>query len=273
MAEITAAMVKALREETGQGMMECKKALQETNGDIEAAKDLLRARGQVKAEKKAARTTSEGLVGVAVAEDGKSVTMVEVVCETDFCARSDVFRTMIDDVTKLAGQAPAGEVPATPAINQSVQDALNKIGENMRYVRGIKLAGDQVGAYRHFNGKVGVVIAVAGSVDPEILSQVCMHIAFHNPMGITSEDIGDDVVKRERAVAKQQAIEQGKPEQIAEKMVEGKIRKFFQDNCLIEQPFVKDETKTVGEVLGSAKVKAFARYEVGATVEAGESAQ
>jgi len=261
MAEITAALVKALREATGQGMMECKKALTETDGDIEQAKDLLRARGQLKAEKKAARATSEGLVELVT--DGDSVTMVEVVCETDFTARNDEFKTMVADVANLAAAAPTGQIAATGEIAGRVQAAFEKIGENMGYTRGVKLTGDQVGGYKHHNNKVGVAVALTGSLDETVLNELCMHIAFHNPMAVAADDIPDEVIEREKAVAKAQAMEEGKPEQIAEKMVIGKIRKFRERNCLLEQPFIKDENKTVKEVLGDAKIAAFVRYEVG----------
>jgi elongation factor Ts len=265
MAEITAAMVKALREETGQGMMECKKALGETSGDIQAAKDLLRARGLLKAEKKSARAASEGLVEIVISPDGAAGTMVEVNCETDFCARNDVFRTMVTEVAKEAAKGAPGEVPASGPITTRVQQAFDKIGENMRFVRGVKLAGQQVGGYKHHNGKVGVLVAIQGKLEPTLLSELCMHIAFHRPMGIKASDIPAEVLEREKAVAKAQAIEQGKPEAIAEKMVVGKVRKFCEENCLLEQKFIKDDEKTVKQVIGSADVLGFARYEVGET--------
>lgn len=267
MAEITAAMVKALREETGQGMMECKKALGETNGDVEAAKDLLRVRGQVKAEKKASRAASEGLIEIIAAADNKTATMVEVSSETDFTARNDVFKDMVAQVANLAAGEPAGVIAATGAIKAAIQEAFTKIGENMSFVRGIKLTGDMVASYKHHNNKVGVLLAVDGAADMGVLREVCMHIAFKNPLGIRREDIPADVIEREKTIAKAQAVEQGKPEAIAEKMVVGKVNKFYQEICLLEQAFVKDETKTIKEVLGSAKVLAFARYEVGGQTE------
>jgi elongation factor Ts len=146
-----------------------------------------------------------------------------------------------------------------------VQQAFDKIGENMRFVRGVKLAGQQVGGYKHHNGKVGVLVAIQGKLEPTLLSELCMHIAFHRPMGIKASDIPAEVLEREKAVAKAQAIEQGKPEAIAEKMVVGKVRKFCEENCLLEQKFIKDDEKTVKQVIGSADVLGFARYEVGET--------
>ena len=261
MAEITASMVKALREETGQGMMECKKALQEANGDVEAARDLLRKKGLVKAEKKAERATSEGLVAINKL-DGAAV-MVEVRCETDFCARNDEFQAMVAKVADLAAEQPAGEVQATDAIKDAVQAALAKIGENMSFARGVKIAASKIGTYLHHNKKVGVVVGVEGEVSEETLSDLCMHIAFADPMGISSDDIPAEMVEKEREFAKQEAIDSGKPAEIAEKMVEGKIRKFLAERALVEQPFIRDDKKKVKDILGDAKVTAFARYAVG----------
>ncbi|MCK4601292.1 MAG: translation elongation factor Ts [Phycisphaerae bacterium] len=265
MAEITAAMVKALRDETSQGMMECKKALTEAGGDVEAAKDILRKKGLATAEKKAARTTSEGFIGIAAADDNAAAAMVEVRCETDFCARNDVFRDTVVAVAKLALEGGDGPVAATEAIGETVQQALSKIGENMSYSRGIKISAGRVGAYLHHNGKVGVLLGVNGELSDETLNDLCMHIAFTDPIGITGEDIPAELVEKEKAFAKTQAVESGKPEDIAEKMVAGKVKKFLAANAFLEQPFVRDDKKKVKDVLGSAKVTAFARFAVGAT--------
>ena len=242
MAEITAAMVKTLREQTSQGMMECKKALQEANGDVEAARDILRKKGLVKAEKKADRATSEGLIGIRKL-DGAAV-MVEARCETDFCARNDEFQAML---AKLVDQA-----------------ALAKISENMSFARGIKIAAPRIGTYLHHNKKVGVVVGVEGEISDETLSDLCMHIAFADPMGINSADVPAELVEKERRFAREEAIASGKPAEIAEKMVEGKIRKFLADRALVEQLFIRDDKKKVKDILGKAKVVAFARYAVGA---------
>ncbi len=263
MAEITAAMVKALREETSQGMMECRKALVEANGDIQVAKDLLRKRGMVTAEKKASRTASEGLVAILSTSDRTSAAMVEVRCETDFCARNDVFRAMTANVVKLALEGPAGQVAASQAIKDQVQSALAKIGENMNFARGIKISAPKIGAYLHHNNKVGVLVGIEGELDDAILNDICMHIAFTDPMGLTTDDIPADLVEHEKRLAKEQAMEAGKPPEIAEKMTTGKVRKFLEANALLEQPFVKDDKKKVKEILGAAKITAFARYQVG----------
>ena len=264
MAEITAAMVKALRDETSQGMMECKKALQETDGDMEAAKDLLRKTGSVKAEKKAERSTSEGLVRISVADDGKSATMVELQCETDFCSRNDEFQVMADKVIDLATASAEGVIEATDDIAACVQECLGKIGENMSYARGIKVAGDRVGSYMHHNNKVGVLVAIDGEADDDLLTKLCQHIAFANPMGLSADDVPADLVEKERAFATEEAAESGKPAEIVEKMVEGKVRKFLAENALLEQAFIHDEKSKVKDILGGATLTAFARFAVGA---------
>ncbi len=261
MAAITAATVKALREETGLGMMECKKALTAADGDIQAAKDSLRAKGMAMADKKASRDTKEGLV--AIKKDDTGAVMVAVQCETDFCSRNDIFQAMVKEVCDMAMKADAGKIEATDEITACVQATLAKIGENMSLAGGMKICAENVGSYLHHNNKVGVLVGVDGEISDETLSDLCMHIAFANPMGLAAEDIPADIVAKEKEIAKQQAIESGKPEEIAEKMVVGKIRKFVEANALLEQAFIRDDKKKVKELLGSAKIKAFARFAIG----------
>jgi elongation factor Ts len=265
MAEITAAAVKALREETSQGMMECKKALIEANGDVEAAKDLLRKKGLATAEKKAARVTKEGLVHIIVDEAAKSVAMVEVQCETDFCARNDEFQGMVKELAGEALEAAPGPVDATSKMSDRLQQTLAKIGENMSYARGVKLEATKIGTYLHHNGKVGVVVGVDRDVDDETLTGLCMHIAFSDPMGINPDDVPADVVEKERKFAIEQAVASGKPQEIAEKMVAGKMRKFMEENALMEQNYVRDEKVKIKDLLGGAQVVGFARFAVGET--------
>jgi len=260
MAEITAATVKALRDETGQGMMECKKALQEADGDVQAARDLLRKKGLVKAEKRAERTTGEGRVAIKVL-DGAAV-MIEAKCETDFCARNDEFRAMVDKLLELASAAPAGEIDPTEEMSQAVQATLAVIGENMSYSRGIRIEAPRIGTYLHHNNKVGVIVGVDGEIDEETLTGLCMHIAFTNPMGIAPEDIPAEIVEKEKQFATQEAIDSGKPAEIAEKIVTGKMRKFLAERALVEQDYIRDDKKKVKEILGAATVTAFARFSV-----------
>jgi elongation factor Ts len=263
MAEISAEVVKALREQTGQGMMECKKALQESGGDVELAKDLLRKKGLMTAEKKASRATGEGLIGVHMNAEKTSAAMVEVRCETDFCARNDVFRAMVAKVAELAAAGPDGPVEPTATMKQAVQDALTKIGENIVCARSVKISASRVGAYIHHNGKVGVLVGVDGPIDETTLADLCMHIAFADPMGIAPADVPVKLVAKERQIAAEQAAASGKPANIVEKMVEGKVAKFLAANALQEQPFIRDDKKKVKDILGAAKVKAFARFAVG----------
>ncbi len=264
MAEITATLVKELREDTGLGMMDCKKALEESAGDIEAAKDALRKKGLTTAEKKAGRATKEGLVAIKIADDRASAAMVEIQCETDFCARNDEFKKMVSNIADIAFTSETGDVPANHDITSRLQEMLAKIGENMAYSRGVKISADKIGTYLHHNNKVGVVVGVNGDVDDETLTGICQHIAFADPMGIKPEDVPAELVEKESEIAKQQAIDSGKPAEIAEKMVAGKIRKFLAERALLEQAYVKDDKKQVKDILGGATVTSFARYAVGA---------
>jgi len=263
MAEITAAMVKALRESTGQGMMECKKALQEADGDVEKATDLLRKKGLALAEKKAGRQMREGLIALQASADRTSATMVEVNCETDFCARNAEFQAMVQTVLKLAAAQPDGEIPASAEITGAVQACFNKIGENMSFGRGVKMSAPCVGSYLHHNSKVGVLVALDKPLEAETLSGLCMHIAFADPLAVTPQEVPADLVAREKEFATEQAIASGKPREIAEKMVAGKINKFLAGKALLEQPYVRDEKKKVKDILGGAAVKAFARFAIG----------
>jgi elongation factor Ts len=264
MAEIDATTVKALREATGQGMMDCKKALQEADGDLEAAQDILRKKGLATAEKKSARPTSEGLVAVRVADDGGSAAMVEVQCETDFCARNDEFRSMVQQTADMALEAGQdGPVEPTEAMQAAVQATLAKINENMSLARAVKLSADRVGAYVHHNGKVGVLVGVEGELSDETLNDLCMHIAFADPVGVTTEDVPAEMVEKEKQFASEEAADSGKPPEIVEKIVTGKVQKFLASNALLEQPFVRDDKKKVKDILGDARVTAFARFAVG----------
>ena len=258
-------MVKTLREETGLGMMDCKKALDETAGDMEAAKDLLRKKGMTTAEKKAGRATSEGMVAIRVNAEKTSAAMVMVRCETDFCARNDVFKQMVGEIADEAMKAADGAIPASPRVTERVQAALAKIGENMSYGKGIKLSAGRVGTYVHHNGKVGVLIAVDGPVEDAVLADLCMHIAFADPLAVSKNDVPAELIAKEREIATAQAAESGKPANIIEKMVEGKVNKFLEANALIEQPFVRDDKKKVKDILGAATVRAFARFDVGSS--------
>jgi elongation factor Ts len=189
--------------------------------------------------------------------------MVEVVCETDFCARNDEFKAMVKQVVGLAAKQPAGAIEPTAEMTAAVQACFAKIGENMRYSRGVKISAPRLATYLHHNNKVGVVLGVEGDAADELLSGVCQHIAFADPMAVSTDQIPADVVAHERKIASEQAAESGKPPAIVEKMITGKVQKFLAANALLEQPFVRDETKKVKEVLGATTIKAFARFQIG----------
>ena len=281
MAEITAAAVKSLRERTGAGMMDCKKALLEADGNEESAIDLLRQRGAAKAAKRAARTASEGTVKIKE-RDGKTA-MVEVLTETDFVARSDDFEKFAESVAASLFDLPVpdGEVLTGEALfgiegGDAVEAALNelrvKVGENVQVGRAVRydVPGDAVvGSYLHFGNRIGVVVEVAGAGEAgeEAARDIAMHAAATNPAGLSPDDIPADVVERERTVLIEQAKESGKPPEIAEKMVEGRMRRFFEENALLWQTFVRDPDKKIKDLVEAAgegaSVSRFARFEVG----------
>lgn len=288
MAEITATLVKDLREKTGVGMMDCKKALQETNGEIEAAIDWLRAKGLSKAAKKADRVAAEGLVGIAVA--GNTGVLLELNAETDFVSRNDGFQTAVSMITKLALDADSVEQlsqKAVPTGEGSVSDYLTNliatIGENMNVRRMAKVSVGEgvVAAYTHSAiadglGRIGVLVGVEGQGDAAALNdigrKVAMHVAATAPLSLSSDDLDPAVVARERQVLTEQARESGKPEAVIEKMIDGRMRKYEEEVVLLKQPFVMNPDQTVEEFVktasqGNAKVTAFAMFKLGEGIE------
>jgi elongation factor Ts len=282
MAEITAAAVKSLRDRTGAGMMDCKKVLLESGGDEEAAIDLLRQRGAAKAAKRAAKAASEGTVQIS--ERSGRVSMVEVLTETDFVARSDAFEAFAESVANAMFELPTpdGEVLSGEAIfamdgGAELEAALNQlrvqVGENVQVGRAVRYdIGDAavVGSYLHFGNRIGVLVEVAGAGDSgeDTARGIAMHAAATNPVGLSPDDIPAEVIERERMVLIEQAKEAGKPTEIAEKMVEGRMRKFFEENALLWQAFVRDPDKTIKDLVSEAgddaTVRRFVRFEVGA---------
>ncbi len=292
MAEITAARVKELRDKTGAGMMDCKRALTETGGDLEAAVDWLRKKGIAAVTKKSGRVTAEGLVGLAVA--GGRGALVEVNSETDFVARNDAFQDFVRTVAGLAVDTgedlDALKAAAYPDAGRTVEEQLvhliATIGENMtlRRVRVLDGAGGMLGSYMHNAaapglGKIGVLVALSSEADPSGLEtlgkQLAMHVAAANPRAVSRDDVDPADLDREREVLKEQARASGKPEAIIEQMVEGRLRKFFEEECLLEQVFVIDGERKVAAVLDEAAkevgaavgVAAFARFALGEGVE------
>ncbi len=292
MATITAALVKELREKSGAGMMDCKQALTENNGDMDAAVDWLRTKGLAKAAKKAGRVAAEGLV--AVLSEGTVGAVVEVNSETDFVARNEAFQEL---VTKVAGVALEGKgdfdalsAAQFPGEAENVPDYIAKmvgtIGENMTLRRsaGLEVANGVVASYLHNQvapgvGKIGVLVALESTGDAEKLNalgkQIAMHVAATSPLAATPEELDQDVVERERAVLVEQARESGKPENIIEKMVEGRIRKFYEEVVLSSQTFVIDGERTIEKVLKDAEgevgalvaLKGFVRFALGEGIE------
>ena len=284
MANITAAMVKELREKTGAGMMDCKTALGETSGDLESAVDWLRKKGLAKAAKKAGRVAAEGLVAVESA--GRTAAMVEVNAETDFVARNDQFQAFARDAARLA----LGTDGTVAALETALRDRLNEliatIGENMTLRRVVKLQVEQgvIASYVHGAvgdglGRIGVLVALESGGDADKLAalgrQLAMHVAAANPLSLTPEDLDPAVIERERAIHLEQARASGKPEDILHKMVDGRIRKFYEEVVLLKQAFVMNPDQTIEQLvaetaksLGSpVAVKGFVRLALGEGVE------
>lgn len=295
MAAITASLVKDLREKTGAGMMDCKKALTETEGDLEAAVDWLRTKGLAAAQKKAGRVAAEGLVAVAVS--GGKGAVIELNSETDFVARNEDFQALASAIAEL-GLGAGGDMAALKAaktgngksVEEALQDAIATIGENMNLRRYelIEVGEGAVVSYVHSAvkpgmGRIGVVVAVESAADADKLSeigkQVAMHVAAAAPKAATRADIDPADVEREREVLAAQARESGRPENIIEKMVEGRLRKFYEESVLTEQAFVIDPDKTVGAAVDEAAkgagaplaIKGFVRLALGEGVEREES--
>ena len=274
---ITASMVKELREKTGAGMMDCKKALTETDGDMEKAIDLLREKGIAKAAKKADRIAAEGLAYVGV--EGNKAAIVEVNSETDFVAKNENFKNLVADVaTSILKNAPQtveealGQAHENTTLQEYINTQIAKIGEKIslrRFEIVEKTDNDVFGAYLHMGGKIGVVTILEGTNDEELAKDVAMHVAAIKPSYVSRDEVSEEEVAREREVLTQQALNEGKPENIVAKMVEGRLSKYFEDICLLDQPFVKDGDQKVGKYVSNkgASVKGFIRYEVGEGME------
>lgn len=255
--------VMSLRQKTGLGMMDCKKALAENNGDMNAAEQWLRAKRKGKMDTRTDRATGEGRIGVAI--DGKKAAIVEIRTETDFTARNDEFVQMVEDVAREAISFPTGDT-AEPndAMAKRIDDLRITTGENVNFARATTFEGGAFGQYIHHDGKSGVLLQIDGQADEETLKGICQHIVFHAPIGISEADVDDAQLNQIRVDALKEAQESGKPDEIAQKVAEGKVRKYLEENTLIYQKYVLDETKQVKDVLpDGATIKAFARYTVG----------
>ena len=288
MAEITAALVKALREKTGAGMMDAKKALVENNGDEAAAVEWLRAKGLSKAAKKSGRTAAEGLVAVVVSDDGKAGAIVELNAETDFVARNGQFQKALAGIAKAAlgtdGSVEAVSAAASPDGDGSVDDFVKRliatIGENMALRRSAKLtAGGKVASYIHNAeapgmGKVGVLVSLDGSGDlDDIGRKIAMHIAATSPAAATTAELDPALIESEKRVLTEQARESGKPDSVIEKMIVGRMQKFYKEVVLVEQPFVMNPDQTVAEFLKGegATLNGFVHFKLGEGIEKEET--
>lgn len=254
--------VMTLRQKTGMGMMDCKKALTENNGDSKAAEEWLRERVKGKMETRTERTTGEGRIGIAI--DGSNAVIVEVRTETDFTAKNEDFVKMVDDVTSEALRLPVGAVEPNDAMTKRIDDLRVTTRENVNLARGERLEGGSFGQYIHFDGKRACLVQVDGDAPEDLLKGICQHITFHDPMGIDESDVSDDDVQRIRDEAITDAKEAGKNEEIAQKIAEGKVRKHLEENTLIHQKYVLDESQKVKDILPSGvKIKRFIRYTLG----------
>ncbi|WP_100373178.1 translation elongation factor Ts [Bacillus sp. FJAT-45037] len=276
---VTASMVKELREKTGAGMMDCKKALTEVNGDMEKAIDLLREKGIAKAAKKADRVAAEGLTFVK--SQGNKAVIVEVNSETDFVSKNENFQNLVQELAEhVLTQTPASveEAMEQPfkgegtSVQEYINSSIAKIGEKIslrRFELVEKTDSDVFGEYLHMGGRIGVLAVVENSADTDLAKDISMHVAAINPTYVSRDEVSQEEVAREREVLKQQALNEGKPENIVEKMVEGRLSKYFEQVCLLDQPFVKDGDQKVGKYVQSkgGAVKSFIRYEVGEGME------
>ncbi len=263
--------VMNLRNRTGLPMMDCKKALAEAGGNVDTAEELLRKQLKGKMEKRIDRAAGEGRIGIALSEASGSAAIVELRAETDFTAKNEMFVNATNKIAELVLAAQgAGEVALPAQATAIIDDLRISTGENISIARAHKVIGESgttaYGRYVHHDGKIGALIQAEGSINNETLRQICMHVvaAVPRPVGVNASDIPANIVEKERAFRIEQAMESGKPKEIAEKMVEGGMRKFYAEIALMEQPFVMDPAKTITEVVGpKATILAFYRWEVG----------
>ena len=269
---MSAAQVKELRERTGLGLLECKKALAEASGDIEAAIETLRKSSGMKAAKKAGRTAAEGIGAIQSAPDGSLAAMVEVNSETDFVARDENFLNFVQTVVGTAFEQRNNDITllAGGDIEEARQALVQKIGENISVRRVVvhEASAGVVGGYVHGNNRIAVVVSLKGG-NAELAKDVAMHVAAVNPQVVSPDQMAEEVVAKEREIYTAQAQESGKPAEIVEKMIDGRIRKFLSENSLTEQAFVKDPDTTVGKLVSAAgaEIVGFSRFEVGEGIE------
>jgi len=273
MTQITAAMVKELRERTGQGMMDCKKALEVSGGDIEKAIDDMRAAGAIKAAKKAGNIAAEGSIAVKVADDNKSAAIIEVNSQTDFLALQDDFKGFVANSLDVAFADKNLDVAALIAVQEPAREVLvAKCGENINIRRLTRVEGDVLGAYLHGN-RIGVVVALTGG-NVELAKDIAMHVAASSPQFLDPTQVSDEAIAKEKEIflALNEEKIKGKPDNIVENMIAGRIKKFLAEASLVEQPFIKNPEVTVGKLAqqAGATIVSFVRFEVGEGIDRGE---
>jgi elongation factor Ts len=266
MAEVTASMVRELRDRTGVAMMDCKAALAEVGGEMDKAVELLRKKGQAKQDKLAAREATEGRVGVGVSKDGKTGVILEINCNTDFTGKSAPMVELMDvAIAQLLAKSDQ-DLGANPTVKALITQASQQTGENIRLGRAQTLKSSaKVGAYTHYTGKVAVLVAVKGNATEDLIKDLCLHITATRPLALSRDQIPADVVAKEREIAVDQAKATGKPQEIAEKIAEGKMRTFYEERALLDQKFVKEPSKSITQLLKEAGVELedYVRIEVG----------
>ncbi len=276
MAAFTAKDVMALREKTGAGMMDCKKALVDADGDMEKAGDILRERGIAKAAKRAAKVAAEGLVSALV--EGKKGVLLEVNCESDFVAKGDKFHALVDDIAKHILKVNPASVEALLAsdmggktVDTFVQEATAIIGEKISVRRFTVFESNGfIETYIHMGGTMGVMLDFDGAENAEtkeIAHNVALHTAFSKPAYLSSSEVSPETIEKEKAILTQEVMNEGKPQQIAEKIVMGKIKKYYEENCLLDQKFVKDDKITISQLLGKLKLNRFCFFVMGQGIE------
>jgi elongation factor Ts len=281
MTQISAALVKELRERTGSGMMECKKALQESDGDIEAAVELMRKAGLAKADKKAGRIAAEGAIVLRTATDGKAIALVEVNCETDFVAKGEDFQRFAGQVAERVLEAAPSDLDALLAlpleqdksVDQVRRELVAKVGENINIRRFARVgsAAGLLSSYLH-GGRIGVVVELAGG-NPELAKDIAMHVAASKPLYVSAEQVPAELLAKEREIytaqAEQEDKDKPKPAHITAQKIEGRLRKFIEEITLLGQPFIRDDKQRVGQLLKSAKAQVFGfqRFELGEGIE------
>ena len=274
MAKITPQMVKELREKTGAGMMDCKKALAAVDGDEKAAIDWLREKGIAKAAKKSGRIAAEGAVGAYVGADKKTGVLFELNCETDFAAKNEQFRALQAKLMEVIAQENPADIEALEnikvdgkTVREIVNEATATIGEKLSPRRFERYVTEgEITSYIHMGGKIGVLVDIIGG-NEQLGKDIAMQIAASVPLAVDRSSVRAEDLEHEKEVLRKQALEEGKPEKIVERMVEGRINKYYKEVCLVEQIFVKDNEKTVKDILGKAKVVRFVRYQLGEGIE------